>query len=197
MKEERKEEKIREKTVQQWMPIEKFEDDGCIKLKNSKIIKILKIIPINYNLKSDLEKKAILNSYKILLKTCNFDFQILIQSNKKDLSDHIKKIEKNINKKENLKIKKIGYLYIDYINKINYSKKTSSKNFFIIISKNNKDSESINSKELSQNELKENYFKIKECLSRCGNLVEEFTSKEEIVELFDSFFNTRKNLKNK
>ena len=51
-------------------------------MKNNKYIKILKIIPINYNLKSDLEKNSILNSYQLFLKTCNFDIQILIQSTK-------------------------------------------------------------------------------------------------------------------
>ena len=55
---------------------------GFVKLKNNKIIKILKVNPINYNLKSDLEKESILNSYKIFLKTCNFNIQILIQSKK-------------------------------------------------------------------------------------------------------------------
>ena len=77
--------KIERLTVQKWMPIEKIFEDGIIKLKNNKYIKIIKVNPINYNLKSDLEKKAILNSYKIFLKTCNFNIQILIQSNKEDL----------------------------------------------------------------------------------------------------------------
>ena len=83
---------IKNLTVQQWIPIDKIYNDGIIKLKENKLIKILKINPINYNLKSDLEKEAILNSYKIFLKTCNFNIQILIQSSKVDLSDHIKNI---------------------------------------------------------------------------------------------------------
>ena len=74
--------KIKEKTVQEWLPIENIYKDGIVKLKNNKLIKILKVSPINYNLKSDLEKEAILNSYKVFLKTCNFDIQILIQSSK-------------------------------------------------------------------------------------------------------------------
>lgn len=74
--------KIKYKNVQDWIPIEKIFDNGIIKINKNKYIKIIKIIPINYNLKSDLEKQTILNSYKILLKTCNFNFQILIQSNK-------------------------------------------------------------------------------------------------------------------
>lgn len=66
--------------IKEWIPIEKINEDGIIKLKNNKYVKILKITPINYNLKSELEKKSILNSYKIFLKTCNFNIQILIQS---------------------------------------------------------------------------------------------------------------------
>ena len=66
---------IKNLTVQEWLPIEEIYNDGIIKLKNNKIIKILKINPINYNLKSELEKEAILNSYKIFLKTCNFNIQ--------------------------------------------------------------------------------------------------------------------------
>ena len=52
---------IKKLTVQEWIPIEKIYKNGIIKLKKNKFIKILKINPINYNLKSDLEKKAILN----------------------------------------------------------------------------------------------------------------------------------------
>ena len=94
---------IKNLTVQQWIPIDKIYNDGIIKLKENKLIKILKINPINYNLKSDLEKEAILNSYKIFLKTCNFNIQILIQSSKVDLSDHIKNIRKNVTKNQNKK----------------------------------------------------------------------------------------------
>ena len=76
-------------SVQEWLPFEKILDNGIIKIEKLKYIKIIEIIPINFNLKSELEKEAILNSYKIFLKTCNFDIQILIQSNKEDLSQHI------------------------------------------------------------------------------------------------------------
>ena len=51
--------KIKKLTVQQWLPIEKINENGIIKINKNKYVKILKIIPINYNLKSDLEKKTI------------------------------------------------------------------------------------------------------------------------------------------
>ena len=46
------------------------------------------------------------------------------------------------------------------------------------------------------NDLKEKYFKIKECLSRCGNDVIEINTKKDIINIFYSFFNTRKYFEN-
>ena len=185
--------KIKELTLQEWIPIKEIDKEGFIKLKNSKLIKILKIKPINYNLKSDLEKESILNSYKIFLKTCNFNIQILIQSNKEDLSHHILNIQKNISKKENKYLEKISENYIQFINKINSERKSSSKDFYIIISDEiNKNNSHIQSEEIIKNELKEKYFKIKECLSRLGNSVIELSNKKEVEKLFFIFLDTKK-----
>ena len=179
-------------STQSWLPIEEILKNGIIKTK-TKYIKILKIMPINYNLKSDLEKQAILNSYKIFLKTCNFDIQILIQSSKENLEKNILKIQKNIQKKENKYLKKLSEDYIEYINKINSNKKSSSKNFYLIISKKiSKEQEYNESFEIIKNDLKEKYFKIKECLSRCGNAVFEINTKEECLKIINGFLNTRK-----
>ncbi len=190
--------KIKEKTVQEWLPIENIYKDGIVKLKNNKLIKILKVSPINYNLKSDLEKEAILNSYKVFLKTCNFDIQILIQSSKEDLSSHIKNIQKNVNKKGNNYLKDIAQNYINYIQEINLTRKSASKNFYIILSNQiNKKIDILESEEIIKNDLKEKYFKVKECLSRSGNLVSELSNSKEVENLFFSLLNTRKILNNK
>ena len=47
-------------SVQDWLPIEKILDNGIIKLKNDNYIKLIKVFPINYNLKSEFEKTSIL-----------------------------------------------------------------------------------------------------------------------------------------
>ena len=185
--------KIKNISVQQWLPLEEILNTGIIKVNKNKYVKILKIIPINYNLKSDLEKKTILNSYKILLKTCNFNIQILIQSNKEDLSQHINNIEKNIQKKENKYLKEISENYIKFVQTLNYSRNSASKDFYLIIS--NENLENFDSMEIVENDLKEKYFKIKECLSRCGNDVIELNEKEEIIKIFYSLLNTRNFLK--
>ena len=120
-------------SLQEWLPFNAILEKGIIKLKSEEYIKLMKIIPINYNLKSDMEKEGILNSYKTFLKTCNFDIQILIQSNKEDLSKHISKIKESVKQENRLNLLKISEKYIDFINKLNNEKKSSSKNFYIII----------------------------------------------------------------
>ena len=182
-------------SVQEWLPVDEILENGIIKVKNKNYIKILKIIPINFELKSNLEKEAILNSYKIFLKTCNFDIQILIQSNKKDLSNHISKIkEKNKEEKENIKI--LSEKYTNYIKKINIEKKSSSKNFYILIKEIpeiKKINTNINEK-IIFDKLNDKYFCIKECLSRCGNVVIDISDKKMTEKNLYSFFNSRKDL---
>lgn len=63
-------------------------------------------MPINYDLKSNLEKESILNSYKLFLKVCDFDIQILIQSKKEDLNSYVSQINFQIEKEKSEKIKK-------------------------------------------------------------------------------------------
>jgi len=178
------------KSIQKWIPIDKILEKGIIKTRKNKYIKILKIIPINFNLKTQLEKESILNSYKIFLKTCSFDMQILIQSKKEDLTQHIKNIQEISEKEKNKIIKKYSEKYIEFIQEKNNKNKSSSKNIYLII-KNNSE----NLEENIIQDLNEKYFKIKECLNRCGNIVLE-CNKEETKNILFSFFNLKKFLDN-
>lgn len=177
-------------SVQEWLPFEKILDNGIIKLKNSSYIKIIEIIPINFNLKSEMEKEAILNSYKIFLKTCNFNIQILIQSNKEDLSQHISKIN-NQKIKESQKIKNIAENYINYINNLNQNQKSSNKRFYIIIKNSQKENKIEKNEYTIIEELNEKYYKVKECLSRCGNISKNIDNKKEVKQILCSFINKR------
>ncbi|MBO5348619.1 MAG: hypothetical protein J6A89_02190 [Clostridia bacterium] len=172
------------------MQLNKVLKNGIIKTED-KYIKIIKVIPINFNLKSELEKEAILNSYKLFLKTFNFNIQILIQSKKEDLSKHISCVESQKNN-ENKKIQNISQNYIDYILDLNKKKKSSTKNFYIIIESNNINKEMQNFEEIACDELNEKYLKIKDCLSRCGNMIINITEKNEIKEILFSFLNSQK-----
>ena len=45
------------------------------------------------------------------------------------------------------------------------------------------------SNEIIENNLKENYLKIKECLARCGNKVLEIKDEKELLKIISSFIN--------
>ena len=177
-------------STQNWLKIDKILENGIIKIENKKYLKIIKIKPINFNLKSNLEKEAILNSYKLFLKTCNFDLQILIQSNKEDLSNHFNQINNN-QIYESKEIQEISKKYIQFIKELNNNKKSSSKNFYIIIKYENKEKEIFDIETYAIEDLNNKFFKIKECSSRCGNIVLAINEKEEIKQILFSFLNTR------
>lgn len=179
------------------MPFDKILEKGIIVRKNS-YVKIIKVIPINYDLKSNLEKKAILNSYKLFLKTCDFNIQIFIQSKKENLSKHFFNLKEISQKEENKKIKEITEKYIEFIKNKNEENKSSSKIFYIVVSYNleNQTKEQENEKiieNIAINYLNECFFKIKDSLSRCGNIIYDINSKKEVENILLNFFDSKNN----
>ena len=183
MKEVEKIRVTKENSTQNLIPIKEIKEKGIIKLKNEQYIKIIKIFPINYELKSELEKKSILNSYKTFLKTFNFNLQILVQSKKENLKKQILILEQEKKIKKETNAKNIYDQYIEYIKKIIHQ----DDEFKNINPENN-------SEKIIIENLNEKYFKIKETLSRCGNFVYEI-DKKETIDILYSFFNCRKNQK--
>ena len=171
-------------TTKDWIPFDKVLENGLIVSKN-KYIKLIKIIPINYDLKSNLEKEAILNSYKLFLKTCDFNIQILIQSKKESLSKMFNNLKAISKKEENETIREICEKHIQYIKRKTEENKASSKNFYIVILYENTENRD---ESHSTTYLNECYFKIKETLTRCGNLVYDCNIKEDVQKILSTFF---------
>ena len=161
---------------QNWIPIEEILDKGIIKLKDKSFIKIIKVLPINYSLKADLEKEAILISYKNLFKSFNSNFQIVIQSKKENLSKAISLLNKS-DEYEEYKEK-----YIEYILQQNKIKKSSSKNFYIIIRDSSDERDDVKIQNL-QNQT----IKIRDLLSRTGNPTIEPDTRDELIEIISYF----------
>ncbi len=176
------------------MLFDRILEDGII-VSNNRYIKIIRVLPINYELKSDLEKEAILNSYKLFLKVCDFDIQILIQSRKENLDSYISQIKNQVQEEKNEKISQISNVYIEYIKSKNQAQNSSSKNFYILVSsqiENNNENE-FNIKQIRE-DLNSKYLKIKDSLSRCGNLIFDVNVKKEAESILYSFYNFRKSL---
>jgi len=160
-------------SVQEFLQFESILDSGIIKMKDSSYTLIMKVEPINYNLRSELEKTSILNSYKLLFQNINFNIQVLILSKQEDLEEHINKV-KSLNLYPNLTDK-----YVHFLNSLEEDTKSSLKRFFIVIKSTNKD------------ELEENYLKTKETLLRCGNIVSKLT-KEKVKIVLESYMKVKR-----
>jgi len=172
-------------SIQSWFCIEDILENGTILTKENSKIRILKIEPINFFLRSEMEKEVVLNSYKNIFKSINFDIQIIIQSTKEDLSTNINYIKsKNKNKEvlnQQSSRQQLLNNYIEYIESLNQIKKSNNKNFYIVIKES-----------LEQNQLDEKVNKIKELLERCGNRGTVINSKNELIKVIETFYKIRR-----
>lgn len=166
------------KSIKKWFPIKEIKD-GIIETKDEMYIKILEVVPINFELKSNFEKESIIYQYKTFLKTCDFDIQILIQSKKNELNKHIDRIIK-INEDE--KAEKLNELVKEYIKNVQEKtlKTTITRRFFIVfgaeINRNKK-----LQKDVAIDDLKEKTLKIKKILEKCGNEVIDFSDDDKKI----------------
>ena len=156
---------------------------------------MIRVFPVNYELKSDLEKEAILNSYQTFLKICDFDIQILIQSRKENLDSYISLIQSQTVQESNEKLIAFSKAYISYIQRKNQVQNSSSKNFYILIYSQVENSLNDFNMKSIRDDLNQKYQIIKDALSRCGNFVCDVNQKKEIESIMNSFYNFRKSLR--
>ena len=144
-----------------------------IYLKNGNSTRLFKVEPINFNLKSESEQISILESYKQFLKSCDFDIQIVIQTDRIDLDNHINEIEKFKISEPNLSDMVDDYIML--VKNISNIRESISRKFYIVTSKNNNE-------------------KIKEGISACGNAIKE-CSNQEIINMIRRYFKKYKNVR--
>ena len=163
-------------SIQEWFCLEDILENGTIITKENIRVKILKVEPINFFLRSEMEKEVTLNSYKNIFKSINFDIQIIIQSTKEDLSSNI-----NYIKSKEISNKKLLNQYIEYIESLNQIKKSNNKNFYLIVKE-----------AFEQNSINEKISKIQDLLERCGNRSYVVNSKEEVIKIIETFYKIRR-----
>ena len=63
--------------------------------------------------------------------------------------------------------------------------------YYIILKYKNENREITEFEEYAIENLNDKYFKIKDCLSRCGNIITNLNNKKEVLLILFSFLNTR------
>lgn len=150
--------------VEKWVPIKEIKNNMII-LKNGEKARLFKIEPINFELKSESEQISILEAYKVFLKNYNADLQIIIQTDKIDLKEHIQNIEDF--KKEKEELSEIVDDYIKMLLDVSQKRDSVSRKFYIVVKLKNE--------------------KIVKDLEQCGNHIFECDDTE-IVEVLKRYF---------
>lgn len=80
------------KSTQKWLPIADIAH-GMVITKDNRYIKILEVMPVNFELKSPLERQNIIYYYSSYLKIAPDNLQILIITQKADIDGYINRMQ--------------------------------------------------------------------------------------------------------
>ena len=148
----KKNKEVPNQSFQDWLKILEIKNNKII-LESGRTLILLRVLPVNFKLKSVLEQNSILNSYKNFLKNLNSKIQIIISSKRTNIYDHINEIIRFT--KENPNLSEMTDDYINLIKQIVSENRSVTKEFYIVI-------------EETPNLVNEE-LKIIEYLSACGN----------------------------
>ncbi len=191
--------------TQEFVPIDDIRD-GIVILKDGGMRGILMASSINFSLKSDDERRAILLQFQDFLNSLDFSIQILAQSRKLDIRPYIALLEGRYKEQTNDLMKIQIEQYMEFIKSFTESTNIMTKNFFIvvpydaaIISTKRNIFSSISGKKESQETKEENFEEKKNQLEQRMGVVEQGLVRsgvrvaklgtDEVIELFYKIFN--------
>jgi len=119
-------------STQDALPIEDIRDDLVI-LKDGSAALILQVNAINFSLLSEKEQDAIIYAYAGLLNSLNFSIQIVIRSQKKDITSYLTLLEQAKNKQDNPLLNNLINQYQSFIQETVTRSEILDKKFYLII----------------------------------------------------------------
>ena len=118
--------------TQEFVPIKEVRD-GVVLLKDGGMRSILLCSSLNFALKSEDERQAILLQFQDLLNSLDFSIEIVIQSRKLDIRPYIALLEGQEKAQTNSLMKIQVREYIEFIRSFTENTNIMTKNFFIVI----------------------------------------------------------------
>lgn len=119
-------------STQQFVPIQEVRD-GVLLLKDGGMRAILLASSLNFALKSEEEKNAIIFQFQDFLNSLDFSVEIVIQSRKLDIRPYIALLEGREKEQTNNLMKIQTREYIEFIKSFTESTNIMTKNFFVVV----------------------------------------------------------------
>lgn len=200
---------VKAESTQEFIPIEEVRD-GVIRLKDGGMRAVLLCSSINFSLKSEDEKTAIILQFQDFLNSIDFSIQIFVQSRKFDIRPYLALLE-NQKKVQMNNLMKIQIAeYIDFVRNFSENTNIMTKSFFVVIpyapsvlqskdglaskflpkKQNTEEQEAQNAEDFEEerSQLEQRLAVVEQGLMRCGVRVARLGT-EEVIELFYKMFN--------
>src|SRR3990167_5325417 len=117
---------------QEFVPIKEVRD-GIVILKDGGMRAILLCSSLNFALKSEDERNAILLQFQDFLNSLDFSIEILVQARKLDIRPYLALLEDRETKQDNNLLKIQVREYIEFIKNFTENTNIMTKHFFIVV----------------------------------------------------------------
>ena len=199
---------VSSKATQEFVPIKEVRD-GVVILKDESMRAVVLASSLNFALKSDDERVAIISQFQDFLNSLDFSVQIYIQSRRLDIRPYIGLLEERYKEQINDLMKIQTREYIEFIKKFTETTNIMTKSFFIVVPYDpaiinvsgglsaklfgkqtavQKSEQKLATFEENRTQLEQRVSVIEQGLIRCGVRVVRLGT-EEVIELFYKIFN--------
>lgn len=120
-------------STQQHLPIAGIQD-GVVVMNDGSVRAVLKIEPINFDLKSQTEQNSIIYSYQGFLNSLDFPIQIVVQSKKLDLERYLATLDDSRKNMTNDLLRIQTEDYVEFVRRLITIANIMSKRFYVIVS---------------------------------------------------------------
>ena len=147
---------------------------------------VLETSSINFELMSEEEQDAIVDTYQTFLNSLNIEFQILVRIRELDMDKYLSSFESRTEKEADKIYRKQSKSYIQFVNKLVTNNKILTRKFYIIVPFDS----STKDDSLVEEQLKQQADIIAKGLGRLGMQVRKLGSLE-VLDLFYSFYSPK------
>jgi hypothetical protein len=93
-------------SIQEWLPIKNIVD-GVIVTKDLRFVKVIEVLPVNFHLKTPIERQNIIACFAAYLKTAPSNLQFRVITQKLDLGSYIEKMKRYLESEPNEKCREM------------------------------------------------------------------------------------------
>ena len=119
-------------STQEHLPIAGIQD-GVIIMSDGSVRAVVKVDPVNFELKSEQEQNGIIYAYQSFLNSLEYPIEIVVQSKKLDLERYLIKLQAKLKDMDNELLRLQTEDYIDFIRRLISVANIMSKKFYVVV----------------------------------------------------------------